>query len=1014
MPHYYNQKNLGMEKTLKRVRESMYASGSDLKAVAYRTKEPVAFERRKSGRKLEMKPGKKWGNLFDCAWFHFTGKAPKAVSGKKTVLLLDVSGEMCVVDRNGDPLLGMTAVTGWQENGPLEFSKQVLALDGRICNGGKIDFWADAGCNNLFGRIYRNGTFKCAQTAVCNVELRGLYYDLEVLFELMKALPEDSARHQQIMHSLHQATLQLVNYNEEEALKARGILAGELKKKGGDASLTISAVGHAHLDLAWLWPIRETIRKGARTFATAVDLIERYPDYIFGASQGQLFQWIKDQYPALYEKIKRQVASGRWELQGGMWVEADTNVPSGESLVRQFLYGRRFFQKEFGVSVVTHWLPDVFGFSGAMPQIMKKCQVKYFLTQKLSWNDTNVFPHNTFIWKGIDKTAVLTHFCPLGDYNSKATPGDVMQAEKNYRDKSVSDRLLLLYGIGDGGGGPGAEHLERLQRVKNLSGIAPVVSESAESFFRKLDKRRAGYCCWEGELYLEKHRGAYTSQARNKRYNRKMELALRELEFISSLGCLTSGRSYPAAEIERLWKEVLLYQFHDIIPGSSIKRVYDESLKRYKVMLQETERLQVAADAWFKQIDAVNMKRPVAVSNSLDFQRRQWIKIASKWFDVTVPAMGYATVDVAEVKKCPELVSVADNELGNDLLRVAFNEDGSIRSIYDKLQKRQVLKSGQAGNRLAVYVDQPREWEAWDVDIDYIEREPEYFRLVATQTRIDGPRAIMRQEYVYGDSRLQQEVILTLGSGRLDFITEVNWRESEKMLRTSFPVAVSACEATCEIQFGNLKRPLHANTSWDSARYEICAHKWVDISQGDYGTALLNDCKYGYRVRDGVLDLNLLRSSIMPDPVADRARHSFTYSLYPHQGDYIRGLVVQEAYALNVPLRTFGIVAGQKGKLPPSASMLHSDCDNVMIETVKKAEDSDDLIVRLYETHGCDVKARLHFNFDVDSVQLADMMEENPRKLTMRNNSVKLAFRPFEIHTIKLNCLVGKTFSLME
>ena len=678
----------------------------------------------------------------------------------------------------------------------------------------------------------------------------------------------------------------LREFSEVEARQAREILTPELNKKGGDRSLRVSAIGHAHIDLAWLWPIRETKRKGARTFATALQLMDRYPDYVFGASQPQLYQWIKENYPVLYLKIKEKIKAGRWEPQGAMWVEADTNLSGGEALVRQILYGKRFFRDEFGVDIQVLWLPDVFGYSGALPQILKQSGVEYFMTIKLSWNTVNRFPHHTFFWQGIDGTKVLAHMPPEGTYNSSAAPRAIVKAEQEYLEKGISNECLMLFGIGDGGGGAGEEHLERLQREQDLQGLAPVFQEPSIDFFNRLATKSQCYPTWKGELYLEKHQGTYTTQARNKRFNRKLEIALRELELMAVLTKVAQETSYPQNELEQIWKETLLYQFHDILPGSSIKRVYDETLARYVILLENTTKLiHKNRSLLVNGINTSAFHKPVVVFNSLSWERQEWIAIAEQWVKLKVPVMGYLTIEAPSIGAEFKNQNVTPSVLENDQYLIQLAPTGAIQSIYDKENQHEVLMVGAQGNVLAIY-DDPG--DAWDFDPNYETKKLGCFTLHSTEVQVDGPKIALEHVYFYGASKLIQKIVLIEGSRRIDFITLVDWQESHKMLRTAFPLNVVADHATCEIQFGNTQRPTHRNTSWDIAKYEISAHKWVDISQPDYGVALLNDCKYGYKVTENVIDLNILRSPDHPGQAADQAEHQLTYSLFPHRGRLYR------------------------------------------------------------------------------------------------------------------------------
>ncbi len=1008
MPYHYSDSKKRLINCLNDIYEGIYTPVAQLSAKVWITAEPVNFEKRKSGNLLEIKTGETWGKLWDCGWFHLTGTIPKKFKGEEIALIIDLGGEGCVVDEHGDPLLGLSTES-------LFFSSKLSRSEKRIvpftpdANGGEsVDLWVEVGNNGLFGEYdsdqgmirprastsqSRIGILNQIDIAVVYPEIRKLYHDFRILHNLMEQVPNDEARYHRILSSLCHAMQELSpTINEMEAKAAKKHLAPELAKTGGTPSLKISAIGHAHIDLAWLWPIRETIRKGARTFATALYNMELYPDYVFGASQAQLYQWIKDHYPQLFERIKTRVAEGRWEIQGALWVEPDTNVPNGESLIRQILYGKHFFKREFGVEPRCCWLPDVFGYSGALPQILKGSGIKYFLTQKLSWNLFNTFPHHTFVWEGIDGSQVLAHMPPENTYNSAASPESIRNSERKFADKVVSDNCLLVFGIGNGGGGPGEDHLEALKREKNLAGLPPVNQEPSETFFDRIATDTDNYKVWKGELYMERHQGTYTTQGRNKQFNRCMEIALRELEMWSTF----VDDKYPATELEKIWKEVLLYQFHDILPGSSIKRVYDESLKRYKLLESKLSGLNSKTDAVFAQkIDSSEFSNPVVVKNSLSWERNEWLCIDGNWLKVTVPSIGYATFNLNEKQNIPA-VSVAQDKIENDILQVSFEADGRISSIFDKENNREVLAA--PGNLLSVFTDHG---DAWDIEYDYRNKPPEYFELVDVSVINDGPRGVLFQNYKFGNSTLEQKVVLTAGSRRLDFETKIDWKEDHKMVRTMFPVNVFSQEVFCDIQFGQIKRTTHENTSWDMAQHEICAHKWVDLSQPDYGVALLNNCKYGHYVKDNILELNLLRSPDYPDPTADRAKHEFTYALLPHSGNYVDGYVARSAYELNMPL-IFVKPISKSGELPPICSFLSVDAENIVIETVKRAENNNDIIVRLYESQGANTKSKLKIWCAPKTVFLTDLVENNKYQLNFNGDFLELDFNPFQIITLRI------------
>ena len=1048
MPRYTPYTQHQLDQTLTRLGAAVYTPVAPLQIEAWRTEEPVPFDRRRSGEALSPKVGDPWGVLFDCAWFRFSGTVPPAATGLHVVLLLDVNGEMCVHDSAGVPVRGLTNVSSTYDLSLGLPGKRVLQWAHSGMAGDEIEVWADAGCNDLFGNLQGGGAIVTADIALCDDAVRDLYYDYEVLLDYLKCLPEDAPRRAQIGMALTEVGHLLSQGVAAVAAQARQILAPHLARRGGDAPLQISAVGHAHMDLAWLWPIRETIRKGARTFSTALELMERYPEYIAGASQPQYWQWMKDHYPALWEKPKAKVAEGRLEPQGAMWVEADTNVSGGEALVRQILYGRRFYQRELGVDVDHLWLPDVFGYSGALPQILRKAGVPHFSTQKLSWSLINPFPHQSFKWQGIDGTQVLAHMLPEETYNSPGLPRSIAKIESNYKDKDVSRCALMAFGIGDGGGGPGAEHLERLRRVADLEGLSPVRQEWVRDFFERWKGDADKLATWVGELYLERHEGTLTTQARSKRFNRKLELALREWEWAAIAAGELTGGQYPAARLTEIWQEVLLYQFHDILPGSSIKRVYDESLARYRLLLAEVEEgVEAALGRIAAQVDVHGMVAPVLVWNPLSWERTEWVLVGDRWLQVRVPAMGYAAVD-AEAAPAGDAAAgllaglapgaaleglrASATRLENDLLRVTFADDGTVASIWDKRQEREALPAGARANDLVVFEDLG---DAWDFPMDYAEQTPQRLELASSEAHVDGPRAVVRQVYRLGHSELTQDIALTAGSARLDFATRAQWRETRTMLRTRFPVDVHAEEATCEIQFGHLRRPTHRNTTWDLAKDEVAAHRWVDLSQRDYGVALLNDCKYGHRVKDNVLDLNLLRSvphtgprlvrdeDVAPgaahDGYTDQCDHAFTYSLYPHPGDWAEAGVVRAGYELNAPLR-IAPVPGGRSEGARQASLLRVEATNVVVEAVKAAEPpvggadaaaagaapspGSDLIVRLYESEHRGTRTRLHFGFPVASVAVANLMEDpEGEPLALEGGSVALQLRPLEILTLRVS-----------
>ena len=978
-----------LSRALERLREARYAVVAPLTLTAWVTSEPVSFAQRTSGKKKALKKGDAWASLFDCAWFRVQGTVPKHVRGQ-VALLLDVHGELLLVDAKGDAVRGLTT-----RNSEFDLShglpgKHLHRISAKA--GATIDLWADGACNDLFGKLPGEGRVRHADIAIEHPELSALFHDLEVVLNLAKHLAPDSARTARLWDAAQRAVAELRDFTEAEAPRARAILAPELARRAGDHPLTLSAVGHAHMDLAWLWPVRETKRKTARTFATVLRNMERYPDYIFGASQPQQYAWIKEAQPALWKQIKQRVAEGRWECQGAMWCEPDTNLASGEALARQLLYGTKFFVEEFGKRPRNLWLPDVFGYSGALPQLLRHAGVEHFMTIKLSWSTVNRFPHHTFHWQGIDGSAVLAHMPPQGTYNSAADPSALIESERQYREKGISDRALLVFGIGDGGGGPGEDHLERLTRCADLNGLPKVVQEPAERFFARLEKGAERYPRHVGELYLEKHQGTYTTQGRNKKWNRAMEWALRGCELAAARAALT-GTAYPQRELVPIWHEVLLYQFHDILPGSSITRVYDESLVRYAALHRETTVLTATADrAVLGPVSKATGAKATAVLNELSWDRTGWVKSGRAWSQVTVPALG--GVVLTKAGSAPAGLIATASLLDNGILRVRIARDGTLSSVVHLASGREVLSG--AGNVFAIHRDGG---DAWDFSLTYHDQVPERALLSSSTAQVDGPQASVTQVWRYGTSTITQQLVLTAGSGRLEFRTVADWQDGGRMLRTSFPVTVQAEVATCHIQFGTIERPTHRNTSWDAAKDEICAHTFIDLSERTHGVALLNDGKYGHRAAGNVLDLHLLRTPGFPDPKADRARHEFTYALYPHDGDHVDSHVLREGYDLNCPLRTVEVASSA----PALPSLCTVDAEHVVVEAVKRSEDGAATVFRLFESAGAEATCTVRFGFPVKKAWLTDLHEEHGQPLTIRDGAVVIPFTRFQIVTLRVS-----------
>lgn len=809
-------------------------------------------------------------------------------------------------------------------------------------------------------------------------------------------------------------------------------------------AVVVRCIGHTHIDVAWLWRLCHTREKSARSFSTVLRLMEKYPEYVFLQTQPQLYDYIREDYPELYQQIRQRIAEGRWEAGGAMWLEADCNLVSGESLVRQILYGTRFIREEFGTECTYLWLPDVFGYSWSLPQILKKSGIRMFMTTKISWNQYNRMPHDTFVWRGIDGSEVITHFITTPDpdqsengsfyytYNGGISAHSVQGIWDSYRDKNVNRKLLLAYGYGDGGGGVNREMLEMRRKLAELPGTPRLETGRADEYFSELERtvrETDEYVhTWDGELYLELHRGTYTSQAHNKRMNRKLELAYRETEWMHVVAGLwnNGGTVSPSDDLAKGWKIILRNQFHDIIPGSSIREVYEDSRDEYE------QACQMAHHTW--QNAAASLTHPenhtFTVYNSASWDRTESVLLpvfpddaGGEWIGSGEVCSSQRTDEgwLVEVKGAPSMgftkitfrprdtlqSSGSENRLPFRLLddgietpyyQILWNQDGQLTRIYDKEHHRDVLAPGTCGNVFEVFEDKPKSrHEAWDIDIYYQEKQKVIDACTEWSLVEAGMlRAIVRFTWSYMDSEVTQDLVVYAKSRRIDFCTKVDWQEKQQLLKVAFPVTIRATEATYDIQFGNVKRPTHWNTSWDYARFESVGHQWADLSERNYGVSLLNDCKYGYDIKDHTLRLTLIKSAIVPDPTADLGEHNFTYALYPHAGDWCEGETAREAWALNQPLT----VAEGAVRLP-TFSLLSLNLSHAMIDAVKPAEDGDGIVVRLHENSGARGELCITSQLPIQAWQETDLME-NPLKEATEQCTIQCSIAPYEIKTFRV------------
>ncbi|WP_406404238.1 glycosyl hydrolase-related protein [Streptomyces sp. NBC_00879] len=994
-----------------RIQPAVYAAALPLSVTAWEAPdEPVPFAEAASQTYEPFAMGTRWGPPWGTTWFRVRGEVPASWAGRRVETVFDLGfvgsspgtqAEALVHTLDGSPLKAVNP------------QNQYVPVARPAAGGERVDYLIEAASNpdilaggfvpTPLGDRATAGreplyTFARADLAVLDEEVWHLGLDIQVLRELMLELGAHEPRRHEITHALDHA-LDALDLDDISGTAAdvRELLRPVLTRPAHASAHIMSAVGHAHIDTAWLWPIRETKRKTSRTFSNVTALAQEYEEFVFACSQAQQYAWVRDHYPKVWERIKKAVADGQWAPVGGMWVESDGNLPGGEAVARQFVHGKRFFIEHFGIETKGVWLPDSFGYNAAYPQLAKLAGNEWFLTQKLSWNQTNKLPHHSFWWEGIDGSRIFTHFPPVDTYNAEFSGSQMAHAVRNYQDKGRGTRSLAPFGHGDGGGGPTREMMERARRLADLEGSAKVRVEHPDAFFAAAREEIPAEQVWSGELYLELHRATYTSQARTKQGNRRSEHRLREAELWATAAALHApGYAYPYEHLDRLWKTVLLHQFHDILPGSSIAWVHREAEAEYARVARELDALTSEALA------ALGEGTP-HVFNTAPRARAEVITGPDGDAVYTeVPAGGSAPLGTGTA---PRPVSAAERVLDNGLVRVEFAEDGTLASVRDLVAGREVLAG--PGNLLRLHSDLPNYWDAWDIDKHYKNRYTDLLDTESVAVVESGPLlGAVRIERAFGrGSRIVQTVTVRAGSRRIDVETEIDWHEAEKILKAAFPVDVRAERSTAEIQFGHVHRPTHTNTSWEAARFEVSGHRWVHVGEPGYGVAVINDSTYGHDVTRTTRDdggttttvrLSLVRAPRVPDPEADQGMHRFTYALLP--GATIEDAIA-EGYALNLPLR----VADADRSIEPLVS---SDNPAVTIEAVKLADDrSGDVIVRLYESHGGRAHATLRTGFPPAGARITDLLErplpDEPLSVG-DDGSVALTLRPFQILTLRL------------
>ncbi len=957
--------------------------------------------------------GMKWGKTREYAWFRGKIKANDKAIGKKLVFDLKTGGEATVYI-NGEEfgtrraewvtiphhyICDQVLTSSATENQVFDLLAEVYAghdfptvPSGGVCTGPVRDGDYEPRPENELRHTNEKSTY-----GIWHEEAYQLWLDVTFLKGVYEIVDDSSLRADEIENALQEFMLnvdfeQPRNMRLTDYIKAREILQPVMNAVNGSTAPEMWAIGNAHLDLSWVWGYRETQRKVARTFAQQLRLTDMYPEYKFIQSQPQSYLICKELYPALYEKVKEKIKSGQWIADGSMWVEPDTNMSSGESLIRQLIHGKRFYKDEFGIDTKLLWLPDTFGYTAALPQILKNCGVDYLTTQKISWtyNGSDKFPYNYFLWQGMDGTEI-TSFLHL-DYTSRTDPAAVQGRWDERVQKRKLNKFLLPFGYGDGGGGPTRDHIEYALREKDAENVPKVKMEAPQKFFDTLEKESPPVNKYVGELYFQCHRGTYTSVATVKKGNRKSEFALREAEIWAAASSIVSAdkTKYPLKTLDKCWKDVLFNQFHDILPGSSIAEVYEEANQRYDNVFKDT------TDIINESTASLTTGDGKTYFNSLSWERKALVKTENGYGYVTVPSMGWSSEINEDLPENP-VYSKSDTDgilLSNGLISVKINCRGEITECFDSKGHRRISSHA---NALKLYKDVPRLYDAWDIDSMYT-RQPV---ILNGESNIElsesNPfKSTVKVTRKISNSLWIQEITLEANKSKVDFDTYVNWNEKHKLLKVSFPTGIHAEDGINEMQFGYIKRPTHRSRPYDADRFEVCNHKYTALCDENRGAAVLNDCKYGVSMSGDEIVLTLLRASTSPILHCDKGEHRFKYSYYIWDGPMITSNVVREGYELNIPLT----VSSGSAK---ASSLIQADAHNIITETVKCAEDgSGDIIIRLYECKHAATDTRLTLNFPVSRISLCDMLENETESLSLNNSKLSLYFRGFEIKTLRI------------
>jgi alpha-mannosidase len=997
----------------------------------FTTYEMLTIEDARKGKFKRFPAGTKWGAKWEYGWFKASIVLPEEARAKRIVADINVGGESAVFI-NGVAAGCVRRYEAWQMMNPVHLNRVTLgfaAVPGECfellmeCysgHGPRVAHTGPTPMDRLTVPEPKEPQVEVGTNSfgVWNEDVYQLWLDVESLFQIREKLDKESLRLAEIDKALKEFTFIVdfeVSFDEmlRSVQESRRKLKPLLECRNGTTMPEMFAFGHSHLDIGYMWTLKETRRKCARTLSTQIALMDEYPEYKYFQSQPFLLWKTKNDYPELFGRIKEKVSNGQIMPEGGMWVEADTNITGGESLVRQFIYGKRFLKEEFNVESEICWLPDGFGFSAALPQIMLGCGVKYFSSAKLfsGFSNGERFPYNVFSWEGIDGSKVLASL-PM-EYSLNTQPKDLINTWNIRVQKDNMSSMLYPFGHGDGGGGATRDHIEFLKRNRDLEGVPRIKIGHPKDYFSGIEQQGVLEERYTGELYFSGHRGTYTSQAKLKKSNRTSEMMLREAEMWSAAAAALGGYKVPSEELDYLWKLVLLNQFHDILPGSCIQKVAEEAQEAYIEVIKKTSSLVSEAT---KEI--CRKEEAITIFNSLSWQRSSIIELpeafntavdedgnvlevqevdSKKYVEVSSPSCGWTTFRSTDGEAIGKKMRVFAKErsLENNLIKIEFNDLGEITTIIDKESGKNIADG--SCNSFKMYKDAPALCDAWEMDSIYENQPVELKELAKLQVVCEGPlfakMKIMRR---INNSELIQFVTLKHNSRRVDFHTTIDWRERHKLLKVCFPVDIHSNEAVHETQFGYVKRPNHRSRQFDADRFEVCNHKWTALMEENRGFAVLNDSKYGVSVFENSINLTLLKSALAPDMNADRGLQQFTYSFYLWNGNFADSDVIREAYELNCPV---SITEGNGG----SMSLFSVDTKNVIIETVKPAYDnSGDIIVRMYESKRTTTKCILNTALPAEEVYSTNMLEACKDLIAMTDRGIELELKPFEIATLRI------------